>query len=206
MIEQGQPPRLGGESREVTVMFADLSGFTRLTAELPEHELLATLNEYLDTCVRIVEAHGGYVDKFIGDAVMAVWNVPVRLADHAPRAVAAGLEMARAVNEIGGAIGRGGGAEGHRGPGPILKVAINTGPVLVGNVGSRERMNYTVIGATVNLAARLEDIPRRFDCDVIMGQQTARAVDRDFVLLPVAAVSLAGIPRRVEIFSALAPA
>src|SRR5690625_7369025 len=126
MIEQGQPPRLGGESREVTVMFADLSGFTRLTAELPEHELLATLNEYLDTCVRIVEAHGGYVDKFIGDAVMAVWNVPVRLADHAPRAVAAGLEMARAVNEIGGAIGRGGGAGGARGPGAVLTVASSS--------------------------------------------------------------------------------
>jgi len=206
MIEQEQAPRLGGESREVTVMFADLSGFTRLTAELPERELLATLNEYLDVCVRIVEAHGGYVDKFIGDAVMAVWNAPADLADHALHAVKAGLEMARAVDEIGGAIGNRAGTDGSPGQGPILKVAINTGPALVGNVGSRERMNYTVIGTTVNLAARLEDIPRRFGCDVIMGEQTARGVERDFVLLPVASVSLAGISRPVEIFSPLVPA
>lgn len=206
MIEQGQAPRLGGESREVTVMFADLSGFTRLTAELPERELLATLNEYLDICVRIVEAHGGYVDKFIGDAVMAVWNAPADLADHALHAVRAGLRMARAVDEIGGAIGSSGGEDGNTGQGPILKVAINTGPALVGNVGSRERMNYTVIGATVNLAARLEDVPRSFGCDVIMGEQTARAVDREFVLLPIASISLAGISLPVEIFSPLVPA
>lgn len=216
MIEQGRAPEIGGESREVTVMFADLSGFTRLTAELPEKELLAVLNEYLDACVRIVEANGGYVDKFIGDAVMAVWNAPADLADHALHAVQAGLAMSQAVDEIAAAIGHepggqvkanGAAANDLAGedsyPGPILKVAINTGPALVGNVGSRERMNYTVIGATVNLAARLEDMPRSFDCRVILGETTARAVEAEFVLLPIAAIRLDGIAEPVEIFSPL---
>lgn len=210
MVEQDQVPRLGGELREVTVMFADLSGFTRLTAELPKDELLAILNEYLDICVGIVETHGGYVDKFIGDAVMAVWNAPADLADHARHAVEAGLAMSQAIDRLGGAFGRRGVGETADGTekqhGPILKVAINTGPALVGNIGSRERMNYTVIGTTVNLAARLEDAPRSFDCDVILGEQTARAVEGEFLLLPVAAIPLAGFSEPVEIFSPLLPA
>src|SRR5690606_31610005 len=142
--------------------------FTRLSTELPEKELFAVLNDYLDACARIVQEHGGYVDKFIGDAVMAIWNAPAELPDHARRAVSAGLAMSRAVDAIGEASA----ARGR--PGLKIKVAINTGPALVGNIGSRERMNYTVVGSAVNLAARLEDLPRVFDCRVIIGETTAR--------------------------------
>ncbi|HET7410982.1 MAG TPA: adenylate/guanylate cyclase domain-containing protein [Paracoccaceae bacterium] len=200
MIDQETVPELGGESRIVTVMFADLSGFTRLSSELAESELFSVLNDYLDACARIVQEHGGYVDKFIGDAVMAVWNAPAELADHPRQAVLAGLAMSRAVD----AIAQASAAEGR--PGLKIKVAINTGPALVGNIGSRERMNYTVVGSAVNVAARLEDLPRIFEARVIMGESTARAVERDFVVLPVAAVRLEGISGPVEIFSPLAAA
>jgi class 3 adenylate cyclase/CHASE2 domain-containing sensor protein len=200
MIDQERVPELGGESRTVTVMFADLSGFTRLSTKLPERELFSILNEYLDRCAGIVQRHGGYVDKFIGDAVMAIWNAPADMTEHPRQAVLAGLAMSRAVDEIREA------SAGKGRPGLKLKVAINTGPALVGNIGSRERMNYTVVGSAVDLAARLEDLPRVFDTRVIVGEATARAVERDFVLLPVAAVRLEGIQEPVEIYSPLAPA
>ena len=198
MIDQDTVPELGGESRTVTVMFADLSGFTRLSSEVPEKELFQVLNEYLDRCAGIVQAHGGYVDKFIGDAVMAIWNAPADLPDHPRQAVVAGLAMSRAVDEIRAA------SEAAGRPGFRIKVAINTGPAIVGNIGSRERMNYTVVGSAVNVAARLEDLPRIFDCRVIMGGSTARAVADDFVVLPVAAVRLEGIAEPTEIYCPLA--
>ena len=199
MVDEDRLPALGGESRDVTVMFADLSGFTRLSSEIAEKELFQILNEYLDRCARIVQEHGGYVDKFIGDAVMAIWNAPADLPDHPLKAVLAGLEMSREVDKIyeaSVAAGR---------PGLRIKVAINSGPALVGNIGSRERMNYTVLGSAVNLAARLEDMPRIFDARVILGETTARAVENDFVVLPVAAVPLQGVAELTEIYCPLVP-
>ena len=199
MIDGDSQPELGGESRIVTVMFADLSGFTQLSTEVAEKELFQILNEYLDRCASIVKEHGGYVDKFIGDAVMAIWNAPADLPDHPLHAVRAGLEMSRAVERIQ----QDSVAGGRRGL--KIKVAVNTGSALVGNIGSRERMNYTVVGSAVNLAARLEDLPRVFDARVIIGEATARAVENDFAVLPVAAVPLQGIAELTEIYSPLAP-
>ncbi len=200
MIDEDRLPQLGGELRIVTVMFADLSGFTSLSSAIAEKELFKVLNEYLDRCASIVQEHGGYVDKFIGDAVMAIWNAPADLPDHPLKAVLAGLHMSREVDRIYNAniaAGR---------PGLRIKVAINTGPALVGNIGSRERMNYTVVGAAVNLAARLEDMPRIFDAATIMGEATARAIEDDFLVLPVAAVPLQGLNELTEIYCPLVPA
>ncbi len=199
MIDQRSLPELGGESREVTVMFADLSGFTRLSTEVPEKQLMQVLNEYLDRCATIVQRSGGYVDKFIGDAVMAIWNAPADLPHHARDAVFAGLEITRAVDEIHAANV----AAGQ--PGLRIKVAINTGMAIVGNIGSRDRMNYTVVGSAVNAAARMEDLPRIFATPVILGEATARAVADDFVLLPVAAVRLEGIGETMEVYAPLVP-
>ena len=197
MIDQRSLPELGGESRELTVMFADLSGFTRLSTEVPEKQLMQVLNEYLDRCAGIVQRSGGYVDKFIGDAVMAIWNAPAELPNHPREAVLAGLEMTRAVDEIHAANV----AAGQ--PGLRIKIAINTGTAIVGNVGSRDRMNYTVVGSAVNVAARMEDLPRIFETPVILGEATARAVADDFVLLPVATVRLEGIIQGMEIYAPL---
>lgn len=200
MVEQDATPELGGESRMVTVMFADLTGFTRLSGTVDERALFRVVNDYLDRCARIVREHDGYVDKFVGDAVMAIWNAPAEQADHARLAVEAGLAMEREVDALrvsAAAAGR---------PGLKIKIAINTGPALVGNVGSRERMNYTVLGATVNVASRLEELPRIFDTPVVLGESTARAVEDAFALLPVASARLDGVTDPVEIFSPLAAA
>ena len=199
MIDQRSLPELGGESRELTVMFADLSGFTRLSTEIPERQLMQVLNEYLDRCAGIVQRSGGYVDKFIGDAVMAIWNAPAELPNHPLKAVLAGLEMTRAVDEIHAASV----AAGQ--PALRIKISINTGTAIVGNVGSRDRMNYTVVGSAVNVAARMEDLPRILATPVILGEATARAVADDFVLLPVAAVRLEGIGEAMEVYAPLVP-
>jgi class 3 adenylate cyclase len=199
MLDQRTLPELGGESRDVTIMFADLSGFTRLSTEIPERQLMQVLNEYLDRCAGIVQRSGGYVDKFIGDAVMAVWNAPADLPHHAREAVLAGLEITRAVDQIHAANT----AAGK--PGLKIKISINTGTAIVGNVGSRDRMNYTVVGSAVNVAARMEDLPRIFATPVVLGTATAQAVEEDFVILPVATVRLEGIGETMEIYAPLVP-
>ncbi len=199
MIDQRSLPELGGELREVTVMFADLSGFTRLSTEIPEKQLMQVLNEYLDRCAGIIQASGGYVDKFIGDAVMAIWNAPADVQNHAREAVLAGMKITRAVDEIHAANV----AAGQ--PGLTIKISINTGTAIVGNVGSRDRMNYTVIGSAVNVAARMEDLPRIFATPVVLGAGTMRAVADEFVILPVAAVRLEGIGETHEVYAPLVP-
>ena len=135
--------KLGGERRELTVLFADVRGFTTLSEALPPEEVMTLLNDFTERCTRIVFEHGGTLDKYIGDAVMAFWNAPRPAPDHADRALAAATAMAA------------GGAEelGRRGVG--LGLGICSGEVVVGNVGGATRKAYTVIGDVVNTASRL---------------------------------------------------
>ncbi len=138
---------LGGERAEVTVLFADVRGYTGLSERLPAEDVVRLLNEYFTIATHSIRAEGGWLDKFVGDAVVAVFNAPLPQVDHADRAVRAALAMQRAVGEmrsmeIDDCIEFG--------------IGINTGVVIVGNVGSVERMSYTVIGDTVNVASRLQ--------------------------------------------------
>ena len=168
--------KLGGESRDVTIMFADLSGFTALSGKLGPEALVEMTNAYLKRIAEAVDESGGYVDKFIGDAVMAIWNAPADALDHPAQGVAAALDIARRIEAARrAALARGEHAFD-------IKIGINTGPAVVGNVGSDKRFNYTAIGEAVNIAARLEGLPGVYGCRVVIGPETAARIEGHFRL------------------------
>lgn len=167
---------LGGERRDVTVMFADLSGFTALSGTVEPEVLTRLTNEYLGYIVEQIEATGGYVDKFIGDAVLAIWGAPAPDARHAVNAIrAARAAVMRIRRERHAAQARGE-------IGFSVKIGLNSGPAVVGNVGTARRYNYTAVGETVNVASRLESVPTAYGCQVAIGPRTAELAKNDFVL------------------------
>ncbi|HUH13500.1 MAG TPA: adenylate/guanylate cyclase domain-containing protein, partial [Longimicrobiales bacterium] len=140
---------LGGENREVTTVFADINGFTPLSEGLEPQEVIAMINECMERLSRAIESAGGVVDKYIGDEVMGVFGAPVPQEDHARRAVVAAQRMRLEMSELNAArAARGQGALG-------VSIGLNSGVVVAGNMGSPDRLNYTVLGEAVNLAARL---------------------------------------------------
>jgi adenylate cyclase len=147
---------LGGETRELTVMFADVAGFTSLSEGREPAQIVELMNECFTEITSVIQGHGGTVDKFIGDAVMAFWNAPVEHADHAARACRATQDLLKALVRLN----VGWAARGL--PAISMRVGLATGPALVGNVGSSTKFNYTVMGDTVNLASRLEGAAKVF--------------------------------------------
>ncbi len=146
VFDQGKL-ELGGEEREITVLFADIRGFTPLSEGLPPAKVVELLNVFLEEMSSIVMRHGGAINKYIGDNIMAFWNAPYHQHDHAYSAVRAGLEMLEAVHRLN--------RERHFATPVQFGIGINTGPVVVGNIGSQRRLEYTPIGDTVNTASRL---------------------------------------------------
>lgn len=199
MTEDGTHPELGGETRDITCMFADLSGFTALSGKLSPHDLLVVTNRFLACIVRAVDESGGYVDKFIGDAVMAFWNAPSDLPDHAIRAVTAAARAAEMVrHEAELAAGQGQAAFS-------VKIGLNSGPAVVGNVGAERRFNYTAIGATVNIASRLESLPGHYDCAVVVSEATARLAGDAWLFCEIDSVRVKGRDEPLTIFTPLVP-
>jgi class 3 adenylate cyclase len=187
--QAGAPLALGGEERMVSVMFADLTGFTALSQRVSPPELMATANRYLGEVTEAIERHGGYVDKFIGDAVMGIWGAPFADPDHAGNAVRAAFAIHAAVA-----------AETERGRGPALavKVAIASGPAIVGLVGSERRTNYTTLGRTVNLAARLEKVAR--DYGIAIDATTAALVAGTIATVAVERAAIDGFAEPVCVY------
>jgi adenylate cyclase len=161
--------RFGGTRQDLTVYFSDIRGFTAFSERMDPEKLVELLNEYLSALTEIVERHGGYVDKYIGDALMAVWGAPVPAADHALRACAAALEMRERVRAL-----RAGWKERY-GVDIVNGSGINTGPMVAGNIGSRQKTNYTVLGDSVNLASRLESATKMYGVDILVGEGTRAA-------------------------------
>lgn len=158
--------RLGGEERVITALFSDLAGFTTISEKMSPSELVNLLNEYLTEMTGIVLDEGGIVDKYEGDAIMAEFGAPIHLPDHADRAVRAGIRMQRRLKEL----------RRHwleKGlPEMRCRVGINTGPMVVGNMGSGQVFDYTVIGDAVNLASRLEGANKRYNTYLMISENT----------------------------------
>jgi adenylate cyclase len=165
LVSQGVEPRPGGSIRTLTVMFADITGFTGLSERLGD-QIIPVLSSYLDIMSREVSSHGGTIDKFIGDAVMAFWGAPADNADHAFDACRTALACQRAL--------RASGLTDDRGRPLKVRIGINSGDMLVGNIGSEFRLNYTVIGDAVNVGSRLEGANKEYGTEIIIGEETRR--------------------------------
>jgi class 3 adenylate cyclase len=194
LTDSEAPLHLGGEERDVTVMFADLSGFTALSGRVGPTELMAVTNSYLGIIVAAVEATGGYVDKFIGDAVMGIWGAPAPEPDHAALAARAALT---AVENVLLAKAE---ADTQGRPGYAVKIGLNSGRAVVGNVGAENRYNYTAVGETVNIASRLESVPGDYGCRIVVGPATAAAIKGRFVLTELDWVKVKGKEEPLAVF------
>ena len=172
---------LGGEVAEVTVLFADLRGFTPFSERTPPDRVVGMLNQYFGRAVPVLLANGGTVVQFVGDAVMALFNAPARQPDHALRAARAALGMQAAIEAV---------AERET-DWPRFRVGVNTGPALIGNIGSDEFRNFTAIGDTVNLAARLEQEVAEAG-QVVIGPTTQAAIKHLAIARPLDPIEVKG--------------
>ncbi|MDQ4135534.1 MAG: adenylate/guanylate cyclase domain-containing protein [Pseudomonadota bacterium] len=192
--------KLGGEIREMTIMFMDVRDFTPISEVLSAEELIGFLNALFSPLTDAIQAEKGTVDKYIGDSVMAFWNAPVTVPNHASHACAAALRMAAIVDRMNAEDAFGFAGRGS----PHLKVKIgiglNTGEACVGNMGSERRFNYSVVGDAVNTAARIESSCKAVGVNVLVSEETARAAP-GFALLEAGAVPLKGKSNAVKLFA-----
>ncbi len=190
---------LGGERRELTLFFSDLAGFTSISEKLSPEELVHLLNDYLSQMTDIILAHGGIIDKYEGDAIMAFWGAPVALPDHAARACLAALEQQRRLAELRGQwLARGL-------PEISARMGINTGEVIVGNMGSSTRFDFTVIGDAVNLASRLEGANKSYGTGILISETTAAQARGQVELRELDLIAVKGRAAPVRVYEVLAP-
>lgn len=182
-----------GDSREMTILFSDVRGFTTISEGLDAKELTLLMNEFLTPLSRVVYKYRGTIDKYMGDCIMAFWGAPLPDAEHAKHAILAGMEMQKTLLELHPRFKERGWPEIHIG------VGINTGKVSVGNMGSEVRVAYTVMGDAVNLASRLEGITKQYGVGVVVGENTRKAVP-DFVYRELDQVRVKGKDEPISIF------
>ncbi len=187
--------QLGGETRDVTLLFADVRGFSRLSEGMDAGEVVRFVNTLFTPLADEILAHRGTIDKFMGDAVMAFWNAPLSDPEHARQACRAALAMQRALARMNAA--RAAGAAPIR-----LGIGINTGPCVVGNVGSPQRFDYSVLGDVVNTASRIEEMTKTFALPIIVGKETAAAA-ADFALVAIGTAPLRGKDRAGKLYALL---
>ena len=186
--------KLGGERKELTVLFSDIRGFSLFSEGMAPEQLAAFLGEYLTPMTELVLASGGTLDKYIGDAVMAIWGAPVDVPDHPARACEVALKM----QEVLVALNTGWAKAGK--PAVAIGIGINTGAMAVGNMGSAARFDYTVLGDQVNLAARLEALTKEYGISILCGEATVKAAGDGFVFREIDLVRVKGRAGAVPVF------
>jgi adenylate cyclase len=188
-----------GESREVTVLFTDLAGFTAMAEAISCQETVEMLNRYYETMTAAIERYDGFVDKFVGDSIMAVWGAPLDQPRHASAACLSALTLKKLLdfqNRELAAAGK-----------PHLEtlMGLNTGPVIAGNIGASRRVSYTVLGDSVNLANRLVSVNKLFGTSILASEATAELARGDILFRALDRVRVVGRKGSIKVFEAIAP-
>jgi adenylate cyclase len=194
LIQTGEGATLGGHKRELTVFFSDIAGFTTVAEQMGPEELMLHLSEYFDELTRILGDEKGTVDKYIGDGIMAFWGAPLPDEDHAGRACQAALRCQEGIRELNRKW-----AEAGKIALPT-RIGLSTGETVVGNVGSSERINYTVMGDNVNLASRLEGVNRLYATQILVSPATYERTSDRFWFRPVDIIAVKGKTAQTTVY------
>lgn len=194
LIENPELMALGGEERELTIMFSDIQGFTSMSEKLTPHELVTLLNELLDELSLIIFKNKGTIDKYIGDAIMAFWGAPVPDENHAYNACITALEMQEKLKELREKWRK------LKRPEIKMRIGINTGRVIIGNMGSKVKFNYTVVGDDVNLASRLEGANKEYGTSIMIGEATYNKVKDKFIVRELDLLVVKGKTEPVRVY------
>ena len=189
--------KLGGETKELTFMFSDIRGFTPLSEKYQSNpaDLTKVINKFLTPMTNIIMKNGGTIDKYMGDCIMAFWNAPIDTPNHKELAIKSGLEMIDKLKELNETDGFGDDNKINIG------IGINTGKCIVGNMGSDQRFDYSVIGDPVNLASRLEGVSKNYDATLVVGEDTYRDVSKLFKFKKLDDVQVKGKSNKVTIYT-----
>lgn len=194
LFQKNEEIVLGGEKRELTVFFSDISGFSTIAESYPLDVLIPLISEYFDAMSKIILSTHGTIDKFLGDGIMAFWGAPLPLEDHAQRACTAALRCRAMLVDLNRRHTEAGMPEF------ATRFGINTGTVIAGNIGTEERMNYTVIGDVVNITSRLQGIDKLYHTSILISEEVYRRLGNRFVCRPLDIVTVKGKTEKIKIY------
>ncbi len=184
------------ERREVTILFADIRGFSEQADARSPSDVIQVLNRFFQRVTRSVFKQGGVVDKYVGDAVMAFWNAPVTQEDHAARAIEAAIDMKESIEEAG--------KNGRFGDWNVgMGIGVHTGPAIVGHAGSEDRTEYMVLGTAVKIATRLQELSEQYGSAILISETTREAIGESFVLRPVDVVQVEGVADPIGVYEVI---
>ena len=197
LLSQGVEAKPGGSIQELTVMFVDLAGFTGLSERMGDR-IVPLLSRYLDVASEVIVAHGGTIDKFIGDAVMAFWGAPTAQPEHALLCCGAALACRQAIEDAG--------LNDDHGHPLQIRIGVNSGRMLVGNIGSELRLNFTVIGDAVNVASRLEGANKHYETQILIGAETKRLIEGAMLTREIDRIAVYGKTEGLAVFELIGSA
>lgn len=197
MLKDPSKLKLGGEKKNLTILFSDIRGFTTISEKLGAEKLVKLLNEYLTIMTDIVLENRGVVDKFIGDAIMAFWNAPLNDPEHTVLSVKTAVEMIKALEKAN----RDWNARGY--PDVKIGIGLHSGEVIVGNMGSEQRFDYTCLGDHVNLSSRLEGLTKYYGASIIISEEIYNVVKDKFVIRELDKVIVKGKTVPIQIYEVM---
>ena len=198
LVSNPERLRLGGEKRELSIFFSDLAGFTGMSERLDPERLTLLLNEYLSAMTDIILDSGGTIDKYEGDAIIAFWNAPLAQADHAARTVQAALRCQERLAGLRPDF------KARFDCDLFLRIGVNTGPVVVGNLGSAQRFDYSILGDNANVAARLEGVNKEFGTEILISEACRRQLPKEVKVREIGRVGVVGRKEPITVFEPLA--
>ncbi|MGM0597661.1 MAG: adenylate/guanylate cyclase domain-containing protein, partial [Myxococcota bacterium] len=194
LLKTEQQVKVGGSQKELTIFFSDIKGFTTISEQSEPQFLMNHLSEYLEEMTTILIAHGATINKYIGDAIMAFWNAPVGTPNHPEKACTAAIKCQQRLQELNQKWAQ------ENKPRLLTRMGLTVGNAIVGNFGSSDRINYTILGDNVNLAARLEGINKLYTTDIMISKNTKDRLSADFIAWPLDFVSVKGKEKPVVIY------